>query len=210
VHGSRIRSLEGPPTRPFETRPFETIDAGPFVSDTGELTWSAIGGEAVGGENARQGRVIVDTPRSLALIGHTAPPLRHDRIEVRVDNPFCAIVFASLDGRPIATSDRLLLTAAARVANTGMTWNDTRSALANWGGWPTLIEPVTGTLVLRQLDDAVSVRVTALDGAGRALGEPMPAAKSRDGWTITLGKPATTWYVVTVGRARSLTTTGRR
>ena len=156
-----------------------------------------------GRKTLRQGRVIVDTPRSLALIGHTAPPLRHDRVEVRVDNPFCAIVLGSLDGRPIATSDRLLLTAGARVANTGMTWNDTRSALANWGGWPTLIEPVTGTLVLRQLDDAVSVRVTALDGAGRALGEPIPAAKTRDGWTITLGEPATTWYVVTVGRAGS-------
>jgi hypothetical protein len=125
VHGSRIRSLEGPPTRPFETIGPGPAGAAPFVSDTGELTWSAIGGEAVGVDNVRQGRVIVDTPRSLAVIGHTAPPLRHDRVEVRVGNPFCAIVLGSLDGRPIATSNRLLLTAAARVANTGMTWNDT-------------------------------------------------------------------------------------
>jgi hypothetical protein len=29
----------------------------------------------------------------------------------------------------------------------------------------------------------------------------LPAAKTRDGWTIRLGEPATTWYVVTVGRA---------
>jgi hypothetical protein len=33
------------------------------------------------------------------------------------------------------------------------------------------------------------------------LGEPVPAAKTRDGWTIRLGEPATTWYVVTVSRA---------
>ena len=69
-----------------------------------------------------------------------------------------------------------------------------------WGASPSLIEPVTGTVVLRNLKAAVSVTATALDGSGKPLGAAMPAKKAADGWAIALGNPVTTWYVLEVKR----------
>jgi hypothetical protein len=60
---------------------------------------------------------------------------------------------------------------------------------------------ITGRVVLQNLAPAMEVQVTPLDGAGRALGQSIPAAKTGAGWAIALGKPATTWYEVTVRRA---------
>jgi len=164
------------------------------VTDTGELCWYV--------SPDRKGQVVVDTDRSQAVIGHSTANRAHlKNLRVNVDNEFCTIVLSSLDGKPISTSERMLLTAGARVANTGMTWNNTRTALVNWGGAPSLIETITGTIVLQTLAPAVEVHAKPLDGAGRALGRSIPAENIQDGWAIALGKPATTWYEVTVTRA---------
>jgi hypothetical protein len=189
-HGSRIRTLQGQATTRFET----IEDANPIVTDTGELSWYV--------SPDKRGRVLVDTDRSQAVIGYSAANgTRPENLRVDLDNEFSTVVLSSLDGQPISSSGRMLLTAGARVANTGMTWNATRTALANWGGAPSLIEAITGHVVLQKLAPAVEVRATPLDGAGRALGESIPAAKTEAGWAIALGKPATTWYEVTVRRA---------
>jgi hypothetical protein len=42
-----------------------------------------------------------------------------------------------------------------------------------------------------------------LDGAGRALGESIPASHTGDGWVIPVGKPVSTWYEITIQRATS-------
>jgi hypothetical protein len=186
-HGSRIRALDGTATSRFEA--IEPVN--PIVTDTGELSWYV--------SPDRRGQVLIDTDRSQAVIGYsTANRARLRNLRVNVDNEFGTILLSSLDGKPISTSGRLLLTAGARVANTGMTWNNTRTMLAKWGGAPSLIEPITGLIVLQNLKQAVEVHATPLDGAGRALGEPIAAARTDDGWSIALGKPATPWYEVTV------------
>ena len=97
------------------------------------------------------------------------------------------------------------LTAGARVVNTGLKWNEGRTALMSWGGSPTMIEPVTGKVILRNLEKAGEVRVAALDGAGRPIGKPINARRTRDGWEIEIGEPASTWYEVTVERASAST-----
>jgi hypothetical protein len=51
-------------------------------------------------------------------------------------------------------------------------------------------------VVLRNLKAAVSVTATALDGSGKPLGAAIPAKKTADGWSIALGNPVTTWYVL--------------
>ena len=117
-----------------------------------------------------------------------------------VSNRFAAIVVNSLDSRPLAQSARMLLTAGSRVANTNMKWNDARSRLAQQGESPSLIEPVSGTVVLRNLQGAVAVTAAALDGAGRPIGEPIPAKKTAEGWALAIGDPVTTWYAVSVQR----------
>jgi hypothetical protein len=186
-HAVRVTSFEGPPTGTFEA-----ASADPIRSDTGELTWRCSG--------KGSGLVTVDTRRSQALIGYCGGRRATENLDMEVSTPFCATTLSSLDEEPITDAARLLVTATARVANSGMEWNDRRTSLTAWGKAPTCIEPVTGQLVLKNLRGAKSVSVQPLDGAGCPLGGAIPAQQSGQGWTFRVGEPATTWFVVAVGR----------
>jgi len=145
--------------------------------------------------------VAIDTGRSQALVGYVnEQPKKLRNLAASVTNPFASIVLSSLDSKPIGKSSRLLLTAGVRVVNTGMKWNETRTALASWGGPPTMIEPVAGKLILQNIEGALEVRVAALDGAGRRIGEPRLANRTKQGWELEIGEPASTWFEVTVKR----------
>jgi hypothetical protein len=194
-HGVRVGSFGGPPAGAFEG---ET--GGPLRSDTGELSWHAAA--------PRSGCVTVDAERAQALIGFcSAARTRHLSVE-SLSSEFCALTLGSLDGRPIGRSEKLLLTVTARVANTGMRWNEKRTSLESWGTEPACIEVVTGKLFLRGLEGARGVEATALDGAGRPLGDPIPAepapgppsGSAGQGWALPLGRPPATWHVVVVRR----------
>jgi len=183
VHGSRIRTLDGPATGKF-TAPL----ANPIVSDTGELSWFT-------GSN---GLVTVDTERTQALIGFVKANRRQVKnLAAEIANDFASLVLTSLDSRPVAQAERMLLVTGARVANTGMKWNANGTA-SNQGGPPSLVEPVTGTITLRDLQGATAVAATALDGAGLPLGSPIQANKTAAGWALPVGDPVTTWYLVAV------------
>jgi hypothetical protein len=92
------------------------------------------------------------------------------------------------------------LSAGAAVTNTGVEWTETRSSLKQWGTSPTLIEPVTGQLLLRNLEVARGVTVSALDGRGQRIGPPAAATKTPEGWRLKLGEYVTTWYEIKVER----------
>ena len=81
-----------------------------------------------------------------------------------------------------------------------MAWNEKRTSLTDWGKAPTVIEPVLGQVILKDLQAARSVSVQPLDGAGRPLGVPVPAKPAGPAWTVSLGQPATTWYLLSVAR----------
>jgi hypothetical protein len=186
-HAVRIRSFDGSPTAARSEPPSDSI-----VSDTGELTWHTTPGS---------GAVTVETDRTQALIGFTEPapkPLRN--LSADLKTKFASLVLSSMDMRPLARVERMLLTAGSRVSNTNLKWNEAHTRTANQGESPSLIEPVTGTVTLRNLQGAKSVTAQALDGAGRPLGEPMSAHKTAAGWTLTLGEPVTTWYTIRVTR----------
>jgi hypothetical protein len=82
----------------------------------------------------------------------------------------------------------MLLAATARVTNSAS------------GGPPTLIEPVTGKVVIRNLDPASALRISPLNGAWVRVGPPVFARKVADGWEFEVGTVATTWYEITVAR----------
>ena len=188
-HASRIRSLEGKPTEPFAIA--EVLN--PIVSDTHQMDWYI--------SSAKNGLVTVDTPRSQALIGFVrANGKSVSNLSANVQNRFCAIMISSLESKPISAASKLLLTLGSRVENTGMQWNWQRVALTDWGGAPTLIEPVVGGITLKGLDRATAVSAQPLDGSGQAMGEPLRAERKTDGWEVPLGNPVTTWYEVTVMR----------
>ena len=175
-HAMRITSLNGAPTAKFDEHASDVI-----ASDTGELAW-------------RTGLVTVDTPRTAALIGQVNGA-SISRLAAQVSNRFAAIVLTSLDPAPIERSRKMLLVTGSAVANTGMEWNAKRTSVVKWGTAPPVIEPVTGTVTLRDIK-ASKLSVTPLDGAGQPIGAPVTARHSGKDWTIDLGKTATVWYQV--------------
>jgi hypothetical protein len=116
-----------------------------------------------------------------------------------ISNRFAAITLSSLDGLPLSRSSLLLLTAGGRVENTGQVWNARRTTTDPWGGPPTRIEPIEGWLLLKQLEGAVGVTVTPLDGAARPL-PPTTGRHLESGWEIAVGDQPATTYLIKVAR----------
>lgn len=185
----RISSFNGPPTKPY----VEASILNPIVSDTHQLRWYS--------SPQKTGLVTVDTPRSEALIGFVkAGNQQLSTLRADVNNNFCTILLSSLDEQPIEASSNLLLIAGGPVENTGQVWNVARTDVVAWGQAPTLVEPVTGTISLRNLHAARAVSVQPIDGAGQPLGPPIPAKAVGPDWKFQVGDPTTTWYQISVKR----------
>ena len=146
--------------------------------------------------------MTIDTDKSQAIIGfvkHAGKPLRN--LAAAVENEFCAIALISLEDKPISQAHRLLLVTTARSANTGMKWDDKRTTLTDWGTEPTIIEPVTGFVVLRGIESAKQIEAVPLDSGAKPLAKPVPAEKTQDGYRFPIGEPATPWYLIRIMRA---------
>jgi hypothetical protein len=184
-HAVRIESLNSKPTQSLPPD-----EPGPYISDTGELAWYV--------SREHGGLVTIDTDRTQAMVGfvkaNSNRSTRH--LAAEVENEFCAITLSSLDSKPIARSETLLLTACSRIENTGTKWNARHTLWEVWGEGPTLIEPVKGYLVLGDLEGPVEIRLIPLDGADRSIGDPIRGRRLEIGWEIPLGDRPTTHYVV--------------
>jgi hypothetical protein len=188
-HEVRISSLNGPPTQTFAKTPI--LD--PIVSDTKELAWYHPADE--------EGLVIVDAPRSEALVGFVKEQGKATaHFAAQVQNRFCTLVLSSMDEQPITRSAKLLLVAGGTVQNAGQTWNSAGTDVTAWGGSPTLIDTVKGVVTLRGLEGAKAMMLQPMDGAGQPVGEALSAVKRGNDWTVTLGTVTTTWYEITVSR----------
>ena len=186
VHGSRVKALDAEPFEGFSLTP-----GNPLVADTGQLRWSL--------SREGKGSVTVNSARAQALIGHAgAGPA--ENLSAKLATPFAALMLVSLSDKPIEESDRLLLTAGARVANAGMEWNEKRTSVTVAGKPGMLIEPVEGAITLRSLAGAAAVEAVPLDGAGRVAGEAIAAAQVADGWELRVGQAVTPWYLIRVKR----------
>jgi hypothetical protein len=189
-HEVRIATLNGAPTKNFG--PTNTAD--PIVSDTKELAWYT-------GPEHKNGLVTVDTPKTQGLIGFVKERGKAVRnLSAEVSNSFCTILLSTMDEKPVATSAKMLLVAGGPVENTGQQWNSAGTDVTNFGGPPTLVETVKGTLTLRGLEGVKAIRVQPIDGAGQPLGATMQASGGKGIWKISLGAVTTTWYQITVER----------
>lgn len=187
-HSTRITDFD----RPMEHYP-KAGKQSPVVSDTGELAWYH--------SERGKGLVTIETNKSQALIGFIKTHNRSLRnLSVEVDNTFCSIILTSLDGQSISNAERLLLVTTARSANTNMIWNDKRTSLTDWGIAPTVIEPVKGTVTLRNLEPSEQAVIVPLNGAGQPFGESIKAQNLDGGFTFPVGEPVTPWYLVKVQR----------
>jgi len=64
------------------------------------------------------------------------------------------------------------------------------------GAPPTETEPVTGWLLLKNMEEAVGMQVTARDGSSRLIDNPVTGRRLELGWEFPIGKIAATPYLV--------------
>ena len=146
-------------------------------SDTGELT-----------RDWKRGIQTIDTPRTQAVVGWVGgEELRTRDASFAVETKKAAVVLSSIDDRPLAESEFILVTAVAR----------TIPSPGNKA--PLLSEPVRCRITLRsRLADPV---LLAIGPSGRVVGRP---ALGRRGDTLTFRIPAargTHWYVLKSARS---------
>jgi hypothetical protein len=127
-----------------------------LASDTGQLDW-----------DGQAGRLTVVAPQVRAVVGFGGGR-RYDLGDVTLipQSEFSAVSLVTVDGRPVAESTRLLLTAVARAGNSGETWMEGASGdefrIEDQGAAPVLVEPVAATVLLPFSE----ARVYALEGRG--------------------------------------------
>jgi len=111
--------------------------------------------------------------------------LRIDKLQT----PFATLILVPADAtQPLATADRLLLTAAAHSENTGMQWDAQRHTIStHWGDAPPRIEVVQGTLSV-----AGKYHVFTLTADGKRDREIDAAVDERT--TFKIGTAPTMWY----------------
>ena len=136
-----------------------------ITSDHGELTFDQTSPDApiykVNSPNLQTitgfvAGVTADLPNlSVAISASTAP--------------FGTVTLQPVDGQPLLTSQRLLLSLMTRFEHTGMLWNTSRTSLGdNWGTAPSLVEPISGSYTLRLRSDSRFL-VYALDARGNRM-----------------------------------------
>jgi hypothetical protein len=187
-HATRIAGFEEP-----DGQHVEAGRGSPTVSDTGELAWY----------HPEKGKafVTVETERSQAMIGFLKEcDYELKNLSAKVGNEFCSIILTSLDDQPISRSGRLLLVTTARSANSGMVWSDKRTTLTDWGSAPTVIEPVKGEIILRNLEASRQMEMIPLDGGAKSSGESISRRATAGDVTFPIGEQTTTWYLIKVDR----------
>ncbi|MDR3708173.1 MAG: cellulase family glycosylhydrolase [Capsulimonadaceae bacterium] len=109
-------------------------------------------------------------------------------------NNFASFTVTSVDGKPLDTSKRLLLTIVGHAEKQGMGWNPDRSSIGNkWGQGPALAEGIPATVTL---SNASVMHVWALDPDGARTKEvPATIAGGKVAFTISPDYK-TVWYEI--------------
>jgi hypothetical protein len=150
------------------------------------------------GWDSSRGRLLFDTPYTQGFAGWSSgEPVSFASLDLLTDNPFAVVVATSISDEPIVTTNRLLVSAIARVEPTGFRWIDTwKREVADPGRPPFLQEPVTATVVWAKKG---AVRAYALDNTGKRIGKaPLERLTSGDGYRLRIdGKtPAFHWELI--------------
>ncbi|MCJ7821496.1 MAG: hypothetical protein MUQ26_00180, partial [Armatimonadetes bacterium] len=115
------------------------------------------------------------------------------------DRGFASLILTSMDGKPVATSASLVLTALDKVENTGLQWNEDRTFAANsWSQGPTMAETVPASISIPTT--ARTATVYALDETG-ARSKAIPSTLSAGRLTFRIGpQDKAVWYEISAGR----------
>jgi len=169
----------------------EFITPDPIVSQTGELKWY---------HGNDKGLVTIESDRAEGLVGFVKTnkkSLKH--LDVDISNTFCSIMLISMDEKNIAESGQLLLASTATSGLSGMTYNEARTELRNRGQKPSVIEPVTGKITIRDLIGVKSAEIISIDGNGMIMETKKVKNKSGD-LQLNIGKDITPLYLLRIYR----------
>jgi hypothetical protein len=176
--GSRTSSV--PEGGPEEWRPSDAANSEQrFVSDTGEIDLRADAGSL---------RVV--TPRSELFVLPPQTELQGGAV-VRIKNgdTFCAVSVVSLDERPVADSNRLLVLHLTDVLPAGMRFSDTdRRRVEDRGRGPLLVQRGATEILLRLgtgEDKKQRIHVWAVDVTGHRMRE-VPFRMTPDGLLLNM------------------------
>lgn len=138
----------------------------------------------VEGWDPNTARLLIDTPFTQGLAGwpgrNTAS---FDAISIDTNDAFVVIAASSVGKKPLATADRVLITALARVEPTGFQWVDEwRRQAADPGRAPLLQEPVSARIRWKRKGPA---KAYALDNTGKRL-RAVKLKTDDDGAELTL------------------------
>lgn len=156
MHGIRVALYNAESTTNFASLP--AASSSPFTSDTKELVWNS-GGMF----SAVTGKFIGITGLLNSFSNYQA-----GQLTVQSADKFGTLTWISLTDDSLCKSHRSLLTLSSRIQNTNMVWDGTRTIHDKWGTSPTLVEPVTASLLLTIFAD--SIYLYPLDASGNATG----------------------------------------
>jgi len=169
--------------------PHEKTAALPTGDPDPRIQWT--GGQPAPGT----GRFVLRDPSAAVFAGFAAGPMPIDLGALRIDKldtPFATLTLVPADAaKPLATADRLLLGAVARVENTGMKWNAQRTSVSDqWGKGPARIEVVKATL---SLPATAGLKAYALTAQGKR-GPEIPVTIKDGRATLEIGQTPALWY----------------
>lgn len=158
-------------------------------SPDGRAVWDA--------SDRSRAHVLINTPNSRAVWGLIAGQ-QFDLGGVRLavgaaEHNYAALIFTSLDGKPLESSGRILLAAIGSAENQGMVWNDQRTSVGNkWGTGPTLVNGIQAEVSLPFRVKSVK----ALDSRGQPQAA-VPVRIEGDTSRFTIGpEHRTLWYEI--------------
>ena len=175
------------------------LDCARIVSDALPADWAVAGSAVAALSAAPQAVYTCAGPRLIALagfIGGTTTSAGDGSFTLSAAGRFGALTIAALDGQPLTTSHRILITALAGSSNTGMRRKADGSGIDDWGRAPVLVEGLAGELDLRI---PAGLHARALDAAGVPLRE-VPLTPHGSGSRLHLDPaiPAV-WYLLAEG-----------
>lgn len=149
---------------------------------TGELAW-----------DFGRGLMTVDAPSAQGATGFLsrAGAIKLGTLTIQSPLEYGAILLVAMDGRPLASSHRMLLQVMSEESNFG--WSAPGQGLrelVDVGGPPLVVKRLAGTLAINR-PDAPSLRVQPLD----ANGYPVSSSATKGAGRVTL-LPTTLYYLI--------------
>lgn len=141
--------------------------------------------------------LTLDTPQTAGGFAPAGRRIETRAAQIEILDTDATVWVSSLDGKPIASSQRLLITHLTDLQNTDIRYGDrARQVLLAWGKLPHLVRAGRATITL-QLKNAGRAKVYSLATSGKRLGEVTASRKGADTLSIPLS-------VAAAGKARML------